>query len=147
MYKKLLVPIDGRELCEHAIDRSIDLARQLGAEIAAFIAEPSLPLPAVGRPALVMLREAELHDVRTQRHAENVLSHFEARARDAGVGFSGHHLQSDRIDAAIASAAAEHGCDMIVMATHGRGPFGAMLFGSHTKGVMACSTLPLLVLH
>jgi nucleotide-binding universal stress UspA family protein len=36
---------------------------------------------------------------------------------------------------------------MIVMVTHGRGPFGELLFGSRTKGVMARSKLPLLVLH
>ncbi|MEQ1806805.1 MAG: universal stress protein [Burkholderiaceae bacterium] len=36
---------------------------------------------------------------------------------------------------------------MIVMATHGRGVFGEILFGSRTKGVMAPSKLPLLVLH
>jgi nucleotide-binding universal stress UspA family protein len=34
-----------------------------------------------------------------------------------------------------------------VMATHGRGAFGELLFGSHTKGVMAKTRLPLFVLH
>jgi nucleotide-binding universal stress UspA family protein len=33
------------------------------------------------------------------------------------------------------------------MATHGRGFFGELLFGSHTRSVMAQSKLPLLVLH
>jgi nucleotide-binding universal stress UspA family protein len=51
------------------------------------------------------------------------------------------------VEDAIASAAEEHGCDMIVMATHGRGVLGELLFGAHTKGVMARSKLPLLVLH
>jgi nucleotide-binding universal stress UspA family protein len=35
---------------------------------------------------------------------------------------------------------------MIVMVTHGRGVFGELLFGSHTKDVMARSKLPLLIL-
>ena len=43
--------------------------------------------------------------------------------------------------------AEESGCDMIVMVTHGRGTFGELLFGSHTKNVLARSKLPLLVLH
>jgi nucleotide-binding universal stress UspA family protein len=63
------------------------------------------------------------------------------------VAFRGHHAQSPRVEDAIASAAEEHGCDMIVMATHGRGVLGELLFGAHTKGVMARSKLPLLVLH
>jgi nucleotide-binding universal stress UspA family protein len=33
------------------------------------------------------------------------------------------------------------------MATHGRGAFGELMFGSHTKRVMAASRVPLLVLH
>jgi nucleotide-binding universal stress UspA family protein len=41
----------------------------------------------------------------------------------------------------------DHHCDLIVMVTHGRGAFGEMLFGSHTKNVLARSLLPLLVLH
>jgi nucleotide-binding universal stress UspA family protein len=63
------------------------------------------------------------------------------------VSFSGHHAQALRVEDAIIDAANEHGCDMIVMATHGRGTFGELLFGAHTKGVMARSKLPLLVLH
>ena len=51
------------------------------------------------------------------------------------------------IDDAIAEAAAESGCDLIVMATHGRGVFGELLFGSHTKAVLARCKVPLLVLH
>ena len=35
---------------------------------------------------------------------------------------------------------------MIVMVTHGRGAFGELLFGSHTKNVLAKSKMPLLVL-
>ncbi|HRC37569.1 MAG TPA: universal stress protein, partial [Rubrivivax sp.] len=31
--------------------------------------------------------------------------------------------------------------------THGRGTFGELLFGSHTKTLMARTRLPLLVLH
>jgi nucleotide-binding universal stress UspA family protein len=36
---------------------------------------------------------------------------------------------------------------MIVMVTHGRGVFGELLFGSHTKKLLARTKLPLLVLH
>lgn len=147
MYRNLLVPVDGTDLSERAMQGSIELARQLGATITAFVAEPTLPLPAVGRTVRQFEMENELHDARTARHAQEVLTRFEARARNAGVGFSGHHVQAPRVEDAIADAAREHGCDMIVMATHGRNAFGELVFGAHTKGVMARSKLPLLVLH
>jgi nucleotide-binding universal stress UspA family protein len=147
MFKKLLVPVDGHELSDKAMLDSIELAKQLGATITAFIAEPTPPLPAVGRPPAVVEMEYEQHDARTAKHAQYVLKTFEARARGAGVEFSGHYRQTPHIPDAIAEAAAEYGCDMIVMATHGRGAFGELMFGSHTKRVMARSKLPLLVLH
>ena len=40
MYKKLLVPVDGGDLTDRAMAQSIDLARQLGAAIIAFVVEP-----------------------------------------------------------------------------------------------------------
>jgi nucleotide-binding universal stress UspA family protein len=147
MYRNLLVPVDGTELSDKAMLRSIELAQQLAATITAFIVEPTLPLPAVGRPAAMVIAESELHDLHIAHHAHEVLKTFEARAQAAGVAFSGHYRQAPRVPEAIAEAAAEHHCDMIVMATHGRGAFGELMFGSNTKRVMATSRVPLLVLH
>lgn len=147
MYKKLLVPIDGSAFSERAVRESIALARQLGAEITGFIAEPEAPLPAVGRPAPMIALETRQHDARVGRHAVDVLLGFEVQARSAGVGFRGCYTQSQRIPEAIAAAAQQHGCDVIVMATHDRGLLRELFFGSHTKRLMARTKIPLLVLH
>ena len=64
-----------------------------------------------------------------------------------GVPFEGHFDRVARVDRAIVAAAESHDCDLIVMATHGRGAFGEFLFGSQTKAVLAGTRLPLLVLH
>ena len=44
MYQHLFVPVDGSELSQRAIDGSIALAKQLGARITGFVAEPELAL-------------------------------------------------------------------------------------------------------
>jgi nucleotide-binding universal stress UspA family protein len=148
MYQRLLVPVDGSELSERAIEESIRLARQLGAEIAGFVAEPAVGVPArIGLDAGRHERVATVLEEQTAEHAHKLLGRFAARAIAAGVTFQGHYARNDNIDAAIAEAARERQCDMIVMVTHGRGAFGELLFGSHTKGVMARSKLPVLVLH
>jgi nucleotide-binding universal stress UspA family protein len=147
MYKNLLVPVDGTDLSERAMRASIDLARQLGAAITGFVAEPDMPLPNVGTQPGAYARQRESHERRTDAHAHEVLAQFGELAREAGVPFSGRHLCTDRVDAAIVDVAREIDCDMIVMVTHGRGAFGELLFGSHTKNVLAKSTTPLLVLH
>ncbi len=147
MFKHLMIPVDGTDLAERAIQSGIALAKQLDASITAFIAEPPAPPPAPGHGALRYAHELEQHNQATAEHAESVLSNFKRRAAEAGVPFNGVHAQAYRIDEAIAETAQAQGCDMIVMVTHGRGVFGELLFGSRTKGVMALSKVPLLVLH
>jgi nucleotide-binding universal stress UspA family protein len=147
MYKNLLVPVDGSGLAERAMRESIALAKQLGAAIVGFVAEPDMPLPNVGTQPTAYARQRDAHEKRTDTHAHEVLARFGAMATEAGIGFRGRHAITDRIDEAIVNLARELDCDMIVMVTHGRGAFGELLFGSHTKNVLAKSMLPLLVLH
>lgn len=147
MYKRILVPVDGSELSDRAISASVELARQLGAAITGFVAEPLLPVRAGPRSRTWDDEDAEEHDAMTSAHAKEVLKRFEECARAAGVPFDGYHDQVPRVDRAIIEAAESRGCDMILMVTHGRGAFGEFLFGSQTKAVLAGSKLPLLVLH
>jgi nucleotide-binding universal stress UspA family protein len=147
MYQRILVPVDGSELSDRAIAGSIALAHQLGAMVVGFVAEPLMAPVSGPRQQSLLEEQVKGHDAMTEAHAREVLSRFEARARAAGVAYEGHYDQVANIDRAIIAAAESHACDMIVMVTHGRGAFGEFLFGSHTKAVLAGSSLPLLVLH
>jgi nucleotide-binding universal stress UspA family protein len=147
MYQRILVPVDGNELSDRAIDASIALAQQLGAAITGFVAEPLPPLPSGPRSRGALEDDARTHEAETRAHAREVLDRFGARAHAAGVAFDGYYDQAPRVDRAIIAAAESRGCDLIVMVTHGRGAFGEFLFGSQTKAVLAGSKLPLLVLH
>lgn len=147
MFNHLLVPVDGTELSERAAQAGIELARKLGATMTAFVAEPLPPLPHMGTNPQVYARDSEAHLQRTEQHARTVLDRIVAAAKEQGVTCHGKFQRSDNVDDSIVAAAQEFGCDLIVMATHGRGAFGELLFGSHTKNVLAKSQLPLLVLH
>ncbi len=147
MYQHILVPLDGSEFCERAAKSSFELASKLGARITGFVAEPLPPLPNMGSHPATYTRESELHLARTEAHARDVLARFAAKAAEQGVAFNGKFMCTDAVDEAIVQTAQELGCDLIVMATHGRGALGELLFGSHTKSVIARSKLPLLVLH
>ena len=147
MYKRILVPLDGSDLTDRAIPASLDLARQLGATVIGFVADPLPPLPSSPRNESLLRDELRRHAASTQAHAEGILKRFEAAAREAGVPFEGWHDEAPRVHKAILAAAEAREADMIVMVTHGRGTFGEFLFGSQTKAVLAESKLPLLVLH
>jgi len=147
MFKQLLVPVDGAELTSRAMTQAVALARQLGAGITGFVVEALPALPGMGTYLPSYHQEVKSHEARTEHHAREVLGRFEAAAKEAGVPFNGQFERNDDVAAAIAGAAERQGCDMIVMATHGRGAFGELLFGSQTKRVLALTRCPLLILH
>jgi len=147
MYKKLFVPVDGSELSHRAMDGSIALAKQLGAAINGFVVEPDLPLSVVTPDAHAATERIKSHEAQNEAHAKALLDQFEQRAKAAGVEFIASHVTAYSVDNAIMEEAEKAGCDMIVMVTHGRGPLGEFVFGSHTKSIISRSKLPVLVLH
>lgn len=147
MYKHLFVPVDGSELSHRAMDGSIELAAQLGARITGFVVEPDLPLAAASYDPAAFTSRIKVHETRNVEHTQALLGQFEERAKAAGVEFTRASVTAYGVDQAIVEAAEKAGCDMIVMVTHGRGPVGEFVFGSHTKAVIARSKLPVFVMH
>lgn len=147
MYQHLFVPVDGSELSQRAMAGSIALAKQLGARITGFVVEPEMALSETSHNAQLFAQHMQQHEASNEAHAAKLLAQFEQQASEAGVAFQGLHLTAGGIDNAIIDEADKAGCDMIVMVTHGRGPVGEFLFGSHTKKVIARSKLPVFVLH
>lgn len=138
MFQHLLVPVDGSEIAARAMQLSIELARKLGASITGFIVEPPAPPPPPAQRPVRYLDTLEQHERRITEHARDVL---------AGVPFQGRTACTGLVEEAIVETAQREGCDLIVMVTHGRHGWSELLHGSHTKGVLTRSRLPLLVLH
>jgi len=147
MYEHLLVPVDDSELSDKAIDSSIGLAKLLGARVTGFTAEAPLPPLVLEQVAVAYDPETmQEHRQRSESHARGVLTRFAERAAAAGVSFDGQFMETDNVEQAIVDIAQRQQCDLIVMATHGRHGLDALINGSLTKGVLAHSKLPLLVL-
>ncbi len=147
MFERLLVPLDGSDISDTAVAQSVALAKQLGARLVGFVAEPTMSLPNLAVHPGTYAREADTHDTRTEAHAQALLGRLEAAANEAGVPFRGVFTRAPNVEEAIAQAATENEVDMIVMVTHGRGALGELVFGSRTKGVLSRTRLPVLVLH
>lgn len=148
MYEHLLVPVDGSELSDKAIAHSIGLAKMLGASITGFTAEPPLPVLVVEQAAVAYdVATFQEHEKRCEAHAREMLEAFGAKAREAGVQFDGQFMITDNVQQGIVDTARKQGCDLIVLATHGRHGLDALIHGSVAKSLLAHSELPLLVIH
>lgn len=147
MYKRILVPIDSGKLSGQAMQQGLALAKQLGASVVGFVVEALPALPSMGTNLNNYQREVAAHEASTEAHAQGLLASFQQQAASMDVAFEGLYERHDDIAESIVSNAERHACDLIVMATHGRGAFGELLFGSQTKRVMSLSKRPLLILH
>jgi len=78
--------------------------------------------------------------------AAKYLAVIEKAAKTAGVQYEGTHVFDDQPHEAIIGTAASKGCDLIVMASHGRRGMKALVLGSETTKVLTHSKIPVLVL-
>lgn len=145
MYRHILIPSDGSELAEKAVEAGIEFARSIHARVTGFTAVPEYRTPSESELMAKHVISLAEYEEQAKRNAERILERIGTRARAAGVEYDADFVQSDHPYEAIVRAAEAHGCDLIFMASHGRRGFAALMHGSETRGVLTHSTIPTLV--
>jgi len=143
MYKHILIPTDGSPLSEDAIKQGLRLAKTVNAKVTVLTTVPPFHVVAVEPTMLTDTREQYDDDVVTI--AERRLAFPRDAARGAGVVYEDVHMVAEHPWAAIVETAKTRGCDLIVMASHGRRGISALLLGSETTKVLTHTTIPTLV--
>jgi nucleotide-binding universal stress UspA family protein len=142
MFKHILVPTDGSELSQKAIDGAIDLARSVGARITAYACLPLYPYSPF---ADVAVEPPEDFHERAEAEAREHLNAIEAAAAAAGVACDSMTSVQSAPYQGIIEAAEGGGCDVIFMASHGRRGLGSILIGSETQRVLTHTKIPVIV--
>ena len=145
MYKHILIPTDGSELSDKAVDAGIEYARETGARVTLFTAVPEYEVPSEAALMAHQVHSIDEHNRRSEELARGVLERAAMRAREAGVACGTEFAQSDRPYQAILDAASGRGCDAIFMASHGRTGLSRLWYGSETEEVLTHSAIPTLV--
>lgn len=143
MYQRILVPTDGSHLSERAALAAVDFAKGGGAQLVALTAIPEFHAFTANPEMLEQTRQQYAQSSRES--GQHALDQVAAAARDAGVPCTCVQVVSDAPHEAIISAAREHRCDLIVMASHGRRGIKGLLLGSETQKVLVHSAIPVLV--
>jgi len=143
MFKHILLPTDGSDLSLRAIERGIALAKAMGARVTGFHAAPPFHIFAYETLQVESTREEYLR-VSTEQ-AANMLGTIETAARTAGVPYESVSTVSDHPYEDILRTATERGCDLVVMASHGRRGVKGLLLGSETQKVLTHGNVPVLV--
>jgi len=145
-YRNLLVPTDGSGRSRKAIRAAVALARTIGARITGiYVIAEGVPTVFSGSrlygSGVVGREYREL----VKREARQILAEVERRADDEDVPCRVLRRLAREPWRAILAAARSHGCDLIVMGSHGRGSVQTLLLGSQTAKVLAHSKIPVLV--
>ena len=142
MYKRILVPTDGSERSVKAVEGAARFAKPIGATLVVMtVVEPySYTNLAEYRPESI-----EQYDERVTTEAEERLADAKEIADRIGVENRTVMTKSFSPAEAIIEQAEKNGCDLIVMASHGRKGIAAVLLGSETQKVLTHSHFPVMV--
>ena len=136
MYRHLLIATDGSEVAQKAVDQGFDLAKALNAKTTVIYVTP--PWTATGEEVLA-------YDKIDAEEAAKILSSVRDVAKKAAITCDTLHVK-DRFPAeGIIETANARGCDLIVMASHGRRGLRRLIFGSQANEVVTRSTIPVLI--
>lgn len=145
MFKHILIATDGSELSEKVLGPGAALAKTLGAKITGTHVYPEHMSSYSGEMAWAdgALRE-RAHEA-ARANGASYLDRVAAAAKEAGVPFERALVANDQVWQGLIDTARERGCDLIMMAAHGRGGISGLILGSETNRVLVHSKIPVLV--
>ena len=143
MFKHILIPTDGSDLSRKAILYGVQLAKEAGAKVTGLtVAEP---YHAANMDTVLIPVDEGDYEEQSRLLSEKAMEHVKMAADAAGIKCETIREIHDQPYRAIIDAAHARGCDLIVMASHGRRGISALLLGSETVKVLTHSTIPVLV--
>jgi len=143
MFKHVLIPTDGSPKSKKAVKAGIAFAKEFGAKVTVYHAVESVPLYGDGEfvPSPVL----EQIEAGAREQAQKYIEEATKVARAAAVPCESQISRPTTVYQGIIEAAKKKRCDVIFMASHGRGELATLVLGSVTLKVLAHSKIPVMV--
>ena len=145
MFKNILMPTDGSEQSEKAVERGIELAKLCGAKVTGIHVLPDYRLKmAFGDNAFPDPAIEEKVEEEARSKAANFLEFVQKTARAAGVVCETLVVTNNHPYDAIVNTANERGCDLIVMTSRYRRGLMSLILGNQSERVLHRASIPVL---
>jgi nucleotide-binding universal stress UspA family protein len=141
MYKKILIPTDGSDTAELAVEHGVKLAKAVNAKVYGLYVIDVSAFTGVPTEAIWENMRELLED-----EGKKALEKIEKVAKENRVKFE-NILEEGVPSEDIVRISKEKGVDLIVMGTAGRTGLDRFLLGSVTEKVVRTSACPVLVVH
>ena len=148
MYANILVSTDGSDVARKGVEYGIALAKALNAKVTVITVTERLPVYYGSGHAsgwFPSQEEVDRFDAACKERAGKVLDEVRSMAEQIGVTAELLHVPNAHPATAIIATAKSRGCDLIVMASHGRRGLKKLWLGSQTSEVLADGSVPVLV--
>lgn len=146
MYDNILIPTDGSETSQKALDHALELADRYNATIhTLYVIDLEAVDIGLGTEQVQRIKEGrykEMDEIR--QRVESATGEIAKQASERGIECI-EGARAGRPHASINDYATDNDIDVIVMASHGRSGVRRMLLGSVTEKVIRVSDVPVLV--
>ena len=143
MYKHFLIATDGSELAQRAVSQGLELAKALGAQATALTVTEHWASLVSGEMGVAF--PIDEYEKGCAASAAKILAGVGIAAKTAGIACATVHLPDQSPAEGIIESARKFGCDLIVMASHGRRGVSRLLMGSQANSVVTHSVVPVLI--
>jgi nucleotide-binding universal stress UspA family protein len=146
MFKHILIATDGSELAQKAVLQGLTFARAVNADVTAVtVSEPWDALTMAALAQRQLANPVADYQERVAAEANRILWSVGQMAKMHDVPCATLYVKDKHPAEGIVETAQERGCDLIVMATHGRRGIARLVLGSQASKVLALSPVPVLV--
>ena len=125
----------------------LSLAKSVGAKVTVIVVEEPIWFGVSSFAEHGALEELDKYTEQIKNYAASALNRAADAAKQAGVPCDTIQVKDAQPYQAIIATAADRGCDLIVMASHGRSGPSAVVLGSVTNKVLTHTKIPVLVCH
>jgi nucleotide-binding universal stress UspA family protein len=140
MYRSVLVPLDGSRMAEQALPLAMSVAQRAGATLRLVqVHVPSGIQYAVNFPPFIDYQSEARFKEQERAYLDGVVKRLTTVTTTSAL------LEGATVAQTLTDDAKTHGVDLLVMTTHGRGPFSRFWIGSVADQLVRSSPIPLLV--
>ncbi|WP_222919445.1 universal stress protein [Natrinema sp. SYSU A 869] len=147
MYERILVPTDGSETAEQAVEHALDLADQYGAEVhALYVVDTNAMSLSLGGEQLDRIEQGRYDEMdEVKERADRATGYIAEHARERGLE-TVEHVSAGKPHKLIGEYIEDNDIDLVVMGSHGRSGITRALLGSVAERTLRTTTVPVLVI-
>ena len=146
MYDRILVPTDGSDVAEAAVDHALDLAERYDAEVhALYVVDIDSVNISLGTEQVDRIKQGRFDEMdELKERAEAATAAVADRGAERGVDVV-ERVAGGRPHTVIADYAEDNDVSLIVMGSHGRAGVRRAILGSVTERTLRSTHVPVLV--